>query len=91
MSNAPRVGRVARMAARAALLPLNLRPVWPGMVGGRYRPLDDVDVRRIHSAALDILEHIGMADAPPSGIELLTAAGATLEGNGRVTFPRALV
>lgn len=91
MSNAPRVGRVARMAARAAPLPLNLRPVWPGMEGGRYRPLDDVDVRRIHSAALDILEHIGMADAPPSGIELLTAAGARLESNGRITFPRALV
>jgi trimethylamine---corrinoid protein Co-methyltransferase len=61
------------------------------MEGGRYRSLDDVDVRRIHSAALDVLEHIGMADAPPSGIELLTAAGAKLESNGRITFPRALV
>jgi trimethylamine---corrinoid protein Co-methyltransferase len=79
------------MAARAAPLPLNLRPVWPGMEGGRYRPLSDIDVGRIHNAALDVLENIGMADAPPSGIELLTAAGARLESNGRITFPRALV
>jgi trimethylamine---corrinoid protein Co-methyltransferase len=91
MSKAPRLGREARMAARAAPLPLNLRPVWPGMEGGRYRPLSDIDVRRIHNAALDVLENIGMADAPPSGVELLTAAGAKLESNGRITFPRALV
>jgi trimethylamine---corrinoid protein Co-methyltransferase len=91
MSKALRLGREARMVARAAPLPMNLRPVWPGMEGGRYRPLSDIDVRRIHNAALDVLENIGMADAPPSGVELLTAAGAKLESNGRITFPRALV
>jgi trimethylamine---corrinoid protein Co-methyltransferase len=91
MLNARRVGREARVAARAAPLPLNQRPVWPGMDGGNYRTLGDPDVQRIHRAALDVLEHIGMADAPPSGVDLLTAAGARLQSNGRITFPRALV
>ena len=86
-----RGGREARRAARAAPLAENLRPVRPGMEGGRYRPLDAPDVARIHQAALDVLEHVGMADAPPSGVDLLTAAGARLETNGRITFPRALV
>ena len=85
------MGREARLAARAAPLPESLRPVWPGMESGRYRPLEDHDVTRIHHAALDVLEQIGMAGAPPSGVELLTSAGARLESNGRITFPRSLV
>ena len=91
MSTIRRLGRQARTAARAAGLPPDMRPVWPGMDGGRYLPLSEADVARIHSAALDVLEQIGLSDAPPSGVELLTAAGAILHGNGRLTFPRALV
>ena len=70
--------REARRAARAAPLPDNLRPVRPGMNGGRYQALSEADVLKIHHAALDALETIGFADAPPSGIELMTKAGATL-------------
>ena len=62
-----------------------------GMVGGAYRPLTDDGVARIHAAALDALETIGLADAPPSGIEAMVAAGATLGDDGRLRFPRALV
>ena len=51
-----RGGRDARRAARAAPLADNLRPVWPGMDGGRFHPLDARDVSRIHQAALDVLE-----------------------------------
>jgi trimethylamine--corrinoid protein Co-methyltransferase len=83
--------REARRLARAAPLPDNLRPVRPGMSGGRYRPLTDADVLKIHHAALDALETIGFADAPPSGIALMTAAGARLTDTGRLLFPRALV
>jgi trimethylamine--corrinoid protein Co-methyltransferase len=61
------------------------------MSGGRYKPLSDADVLRIHHAALDALESIGLADAPPSGIELMVAAGAKLTDSGRLLFPRALV
>ena len=46
---------------------------------------------KIHHAALDALETIGFADAPPSGIALMTKAGATLTSSGRLLFPRALV
>lgn len=83
--------REARRAARAAPLPESLRPVRPGMTGGRYQPLTDADVRKIHGAALDALETIGLADAPPSGIEAMTRVGARLTDAGRLTFPRALV
>lgn len=86
-----RGGREARRAARIAPLPQSERPVRAGMPGGRYKPLADADVHRIHESALQILEEIGMADAPPSGIELMTAAGAQLQSNGRLTFSRALV
>ena len=83
--------REARRAARSGPLPDSLRPVRPGMSGGRYKPLSDADVLRIHHAALDALENIGLADAPPSGIELMVAAGAKLTDSGRLLFPRALV
>jgi trimethylamine--corrinoid protein Co-methyltransferase len=83
--------RAARRAARMAPLPDNLRPVRPGMSGGRYKPLSDADVLRIHHAALDVLENIGLADATPGGIEYMTKAGAKLNPAGRLIFPRALV
>ncbi len=86
-----RGARAARQAARAAPLASSLRPVRPGQVGGRYRPLSDSDVLKIHHAALDALETIGLADAPPSGIELMTKAGARLTDSGRLLFPRALI
>ncbi|HUX73586.1 MAG TPA: trimethylamine methyltransferase family protein [Steroidobacteraceae bacterium] len=86
-----RGARAARHAARAAPLPENLRPVIPGMPGGLYKPLADADVLRIHRAALDVLEQIGLADATPSGVEYMTRAGAELNARGRLVFPRALV
>lgn len=84
-------GRNARRAARAAALPDHLKPVRPGMEGGLYRPLSQPDMERIHQAALTALEEIGLADAPQSGIDYLTAAGAILGEDGRIRFPRALV
>ena len=83
--------RAARRAARSAPLPDSLRPVRPGMPGGRYKPLEDSDVLRIHHAALDVLEKIGLADATPSGVDYMTKAGAILNSAGRLIFPRALV
>ncbi|MGI9301889.1 MAG: trimethylamine methyltransferase family protein [Gammaproteobacteria bacterium] len=82
--------RAARHAERAAPLPREQRPVRPGLEGGRFRPLSDHDVQRIHTAALDVLENIGLSDAIPSCIELVTAAGGTYK-DGRLMFPRALV
>lgn len=84
-------GREARRAARAAPLAEEIRPIRPGLPGGRYRPLSDADMTRIHAAALDALEQIGLANAPASGVEILTAAGAIRGEDGRIRFPRALV
>lgn len=61
------------------------------MAGGRYKPLDEGDVLKIHRAALDILAEVGMSDAPDSGRDLLIGFGAELQSNGRITFPRSLV
>jgi len=84
-------GRAARTALRSAPLAENLRPVRAGMEGGNYGPLTQAGIERIHQAALDALETIGLADAPESGIEVMTAAGAILGDDGRLRFPRALV
>jgi trimethylamine--corrinoid protein Co-methyltransferase len=84
-------GRAARRAARSAPLADHLRPIRAGMEGGTYRPLSAADVDRIHTAALDALEQIGLIDAPASGVAYLTGAGAIQGDDGRIRFPRALV
>ncbi len=84
-------GRSARRSARAAPLSDHLRPVRAGMTGGTYQPLSAEGVDHIHQAVLNALENIGLADAPPSGIEYMTNAGASLGADGRVRFPRALI
>jgi trimethylamine--corrinoid protein Co-methyltransferase len=61
------------------------------MTGGSYQPLSAEGVHRIHQAALDALENIGLSDAPPSGIKYMTGAGAMLGSDGRLRFPRALI
>jgi len=84
-------GRSARVALRAAPLADDIRPVRAGLTGGAYAPLSETDIARIHHAALDAMEQIGFADAPPSGIAALTGAGAILGDDGRIRIPRALV
>ncbi len=84
-------GRAARTAARAAPLSSELRPVKPGMEGGTYRPLSQIDMDRINEAALSALEEIGLADAPQSGIDIMVAAGAIYGDDGRLRYPRVLV
>lgn len=84
-------GRSARRIARSNPLADTMRPVRPGMSGGTYSPLSDAAMQRIHEAVLDALEHIGLADAPPSGIAYMTKAGAILGDDGRLRFPRALI
>ena len=84
-------GRDARRAQRAGPLPDHLRPVKPGMESGRYQPLSQDDVQKIHRTALRLLSEVGLADAPESGVEYLTRAGCRLNDNGRLLFPAALV
>ena len=84
-------GRAARTAARAAPLPTEMRPIKAGMSGGRYKPLTDEDVARVHEAAMRALEEIGLCDAPQSGVDYMVAAGAIYGPDKRLRFPRALV
>jgi trimethylamine--corrinoid protein Co-methyltransferase len=83
-------GRRARHALRqnAAATP---HPSPPGQIGGRYRPLSDPEIARIHATALRILDEIGMAEVPPVVAERALARGARLNRAGRLCFPPALV
>ena len=84
-------GREARRAMRAAPLAENMRPVRAGMSGGQYKPLTDAGMAKIHESALEALEVIGLSQAPKSGVEVMTKAGAIQGDDGRLRFPRALV
>ena len=84
-------GRTARRALRAAPIPEDERPVRPGMEGGLFKPLTDAQVQRIHQAALEVLEQLGISQAIPSCIDLVTKAGGRLTDKGRLLFPRALI
>ncbi len=84
-------GRAARHALRAAPLAADVTPVRAGLPGGTFNPLSQDDILAIHEAALTALEEIGLTDAPPSGVEIMTRAGATLGEDKRLRFPRALV
>jgi trimethylamine--corrinoid protein Co-methyltransferase len=88
---ARRSGRAARQAERAAPLAEALRPVRAGLSGGQYSPLTEAGVARIHAAALDALEEVGLDNAPASGVAILVGAGAVQGEDGRIRFPRALV
>ncbi len=92
-SEAPRRsgGRAARRAARAKKLPKHVRPVRAGLTGGAYTPLTSAEIERIHRAALRVLAEIGLADAPPSGAEIMVNAGAQQQSDGRIRMPPALV
>ncbi|MBF9044182.1 methyltransferase [Rhodobacterales bacterium HKCCE4037] len=87
----PGGGRAARVAARAAALPDDIRPIRPGMESNVLNVLTETQVHQIHEAALTALETIGLADAPQSGIDITVGAGAILGDDGRLRYPRALV
>ncbi len=84
-------GRNARIALRNAPLAEELRPVRGGMCGGQYKPLSEDDIVSIHASALQVLEEIGLADAPPSGIEAMIGAGAQYGEDKRLRFAPRLV
>ena len=46
-------GRAARQALRAAPIPEDQKPVRPGLSSGRFQPLSQEEVLRIHEAAIE--------------------------------------
>ena len=86
-----RGGRDARRALRSRAIPMDEAAVRPGMLGGKYRPLLDSDLPRIHAAALKLLETVGFGSAISSCIEAMTARGCWMNDKGRLCIPAALV
>ena len=90
-SNRRSGGREARRSERAAPLADELRPVRPGLYGGTFKPLSDASVKAIEDTVYQILDEIGLSQAPESGVKYMTDAGAIAGDDGRIRFPRALV
>ncbi|MCZ7572975.1 MAG: trimethylamine methyltransferase family protein [Ardenticatenaceae bacterium] len=84
-----RLERDRRRARRERQQP-NIVP--PGLEGGRYKPLRDKDVRRIHEASLEVLERTGIEVVPSECREMFRQAGARLDAeNNRLFIPRSMV
>ena len=69
----------------------DLKPVRPGLIGGSYKPLDTAAVAAIEDAVYQILEEIGLSQAPDSGVEYMRSVGAIYGEDGRMRFPRKVV
>lgn len=90
MSTSPkRRGRKERLKQdqQAETMP----PVWPGVSGGRFKPLSDVEIARVEEAVLLLLENLGLSQAIPSMVDKVCAAGGSLTEDCRLLFPRSLV
>ncbi|MCP4389922.1 MAG: methyltransferase, partial [Gammaproteobacteria bacterium] len=83
-------GTGRRVRSREQAAPV-ASPVWPGMTGGRYLPLDPSELERIHQLALRLLADLGLSQITPSLESRAVAAGCYLDNNGRLHFPRTLV
>ena len=85
-----RRGRKARSDARAAAH-TQKTPAATGFSGGRFAPLSEKDVAQIDDAVRQILQTIGMAEAPAVVVDSLTAHGGKLGADGRLRFPESLI
>ncbi len=86
---APRPARSGRRKKQEA--PIVSNALGPGMLGGRYHPLTDVELKKVHDTSLDILEQIGVAEPIQPWRDRVLAAGGWMTDDGRLCFPRALV
>ena len=84
-------GRSARLAKRLAEVPSQERPVQPGVNGGAYQPLSTEQMTQIFDTSLTLLEDLGMGQATPEFIDLVTSAGGSFGDDERLRFPRELV
>ncbi|MDE0714079.1 MAG: trimethylamine methyltransferase family protein, partial [Gammaproteobacteria bacterium] len=84
-----RGGRAARRSARSEGAGGGVSPaVWPGLEGGRYRPLDENAVQAVHETALRILAEIGIQGATARCVDTVVAAGGRVTaGGGRLLMP----
>ncbi|NOD34491.1 MULTISPECIES: trimethylamine methyltransferase family protein [unclassified Ruegeria] len=88
-STARRRGRKQRLSQTTE--PVSNPPVWPGVYGGRFKPLSPEEVALVEETALTLLETLGLSQAIPSMIDKVLVAGGSLSSDNRLLFPRALV
>jgi len=63
-----------------------------GLKGGRYKPISDEDVQKIHETSLRVLEEVGIQVNFPEALDLFRNAGAKVDSNlSIVKIPRELV
>jgi len=84
-------GREARRLLRTEPSEGQVLAVRPGFEGGRYQPLTEAEVVRVHHAALEILETVGMGEVPQVVVDRALAKGCRLTDKGRLSFPAAFV
>ena len=70
------------------MLPLaeNIKPLKSGQEGGLFKPVKHVDFTKIDSAALEVLETIGIEKAIPSIIGVFPSIGFKLSKEERILF-----
>src|SRR5262245_11743205 len=67
-------------------------PFPAGLEGGRYKPLSEADVYRIHEAALRVLEQTGVEILESECRTIFEQAGARVDrSRNRVFIPRGVV
>lgn len=70
----------------------SINVVPPGLMGGWYKPLDEVGLKQIHEASLTVLEQTGIEVQPSECREIFRRAGARLDDeHNRVFIPRSMV
>jgi len=63
-----------------------------GMEGGRYRPLSEQDIRKIHETAMRVFEEVGIEVNLAEAREMFAGAGARVDESSRVVkVPGGLV
>ncbi len=81
-----------RRSARAEAGPASRLTLPPGLEGGRYQPLSQEGVLRIHDAALTVLERTGVQIVDSECREILGQAGARVNRErDRVYFHREMI
>lgn len=91
LRHSTRRGRSARMKRRQQIREDTGHSKWMGVSGGQYEPLTISGIDEIQEAVLDLLETLGLSQAPQCMIDIVTANGGTYTEQGRLLFPRQLV
>ena len=82
-----------RAARREAVVEGTATPPVPtgGLRSGSLSTLSDAERLQIHHAALEVLETVGVGEAPDHTRAILVEAGCNVSDQGRICFPSALV